>query len=279
MDRVLWETRPSLRRPAAVVAFEGWGDAGSASSLAAMHLLDTEDASRVAVLEADDFFDYQVRRPTVEIDAQGVRRLDWPDVEIHAVHLPAASRDLVVVTGSEPNIRWRAFAREVVGVVDALGVEEVITLGAFAGQVPHTLPVPLVASASDPGLVDRYNLFPSGYEGPTGIIGVLTQALAEAGRPVMSIWAAVPHYLSSQDYPPAALALLDTVLEVLEVEAEATALRVESEEFRQQIDEALDDPELRSYIEELEADSLASEEDPDPAHQLVEEIERFLRDA
>lgn len=279
MDRVVWERRPSLRRPVAVVAFEGWGDAGAASSLAAVHLLDQPGATRIGVLEGDDFFDYQVRRPLIEIDAEGVRRLQWPDTELHAVSLPGADRDLVVVSGVEPNTRWRAFARELVGALDALGVEQVVTLGAFAGQVPHTLPVPLVASATDPDLIERHRLFPSGYEGPTGIIGVVTQALSDNGRSVASLWAAVPHYLSSQDYPPAALSLLETTLEVLDLEAELGALAVEAEEFRGQIDEALDDPELRSYVEELEAESLVGEDEIDPGERLVEEIERFLRDS
>ena len=157
-------------------------------------------------------------------------------------------------------------------------MQDVVTLGAFSGQVPHTLPVPLIGIASDPDLLEPNQLFESDYEGPTGIIGVLNVALANRGMTTMSVWAAVPHYLANQEYPPGALALLDKALEVAEIELDTSDLQVDAVDFRSKVDEAVEDSELREYIDDLEAESLTGEEGVDPAERLVEEIERFLND-
>jgi hypothetical protein len=249
MSRVVWEERPLLHRPAAVVAFDGWGDAGECSSGAVRSLLDGGDATFLGSIDPDDFFDFQVRRPTVHIDEFGMREIDWPDIEIWGVSKPGAERDLLVVM-----------------------------LGAFIGQVPHTLPVPLVGSSSDPDLVSTHQLFASSYEGPTGIIGVLTQAIVATGRRVVSVWAAVPHYVSQQEYPPGSLALLEKALDIVGVRVDTSELTLEVTAFRQQLEEALVDSEIREYIEDLEAQSLAGENGIDPVDRLVEEIEDYLRD-
>ncbi len=278
MSRVVWEERPILHRPAAVVAFEGWGDAGECSSSAVRALLDAGDSTYLGSIDPDEFFDFQVRRPIVQIDEFGMRDIDWPDIEIWGVSLPGAERDLLVITGFEPHTRWKVFTAAVLEVLEATGVEEVVMLGAFIGQVPHTLPVPLVGSASDPELVSAHQLFASSYEGPTGIIGVLTQAIGAAGRRVVSVWAAVPHYVSQQEYPPGSLALLEKALEIVGVGVDTGELSTQVAEFRHQLDEALEDSEIREYIEDLEAQSLAGESGIDPVDPLVEEIEDFLRD-
>lgn len=276
MDRIIWTDRPRLREPAALVAFEGWGDAGSASTLAARHLIEAGKAAVFASIDGEDYLDYQVQRPLIELDEHGIRSVRWPAVEFYALQIPATSRDLVVVVGPEPNVRWKAFINDLLTVIEEAAVSEAVTLGAFAGQVPHTLPVPLVGSGPDQAAIEQHHLFPSGYEGPTGIVGVINQALAAARIPVLSIWAAVPHYLSAQDYPPAAVALAEKVLEVLGLPFDLGSARRESDEFQAQLDQALDDPELRSYVEELEAESSDSWEGSSGS-QLVEEIERFLR--
>ena len=278
MSRVVWEERPLLHRPAAVVAFDGWGDAGECSSGAIRSLLDGGDATFLGSIDPDDFFDFQVRRPTVHIDEFGMREIDWPDIEIWGVSKPGAERDLLVITGSEPHTRWKVFTSAVLEVLDATGVEEVVMLGAFIGQVPHTLPVPLVGSASDPDLVSTHQLFASSYEGPTGIIGVLTQAIVATGRRVVSVWAAVPHYVSQQEYPPGSLALLEKALDIVGIRVDTSELTLEVAAFRQQLEEALVDSEIREYIEDLEAQSLAGENGIDPVDRLVEEIEDYLRD-
>lgn len=278
MDRLIWEQRPSLRNPIALMAFEGWGDAGESSSMAVRHLIDEFDAERLAVIDSDDFFDFQVRRPEIELDHEGTREVLWPDCEVWAVRPFGSDRDLVIITGHEPHTRWKAFCRDVVTVLDTLGVGIAVTMGAFIGQVPHTLPVPLVGSSSRPDLLERHSLFTSGYEGPTGIVGVLNSVLNAAGFETLSVWAAVPHYLSNQEYPPGGLALLDKVLEIMELQVDTSELTIASAEFRQQVDDALADSEIIDYVQELESHSLTGDDTVDPAELLVEEIERFLED-
>ncbi len=278
MDRVIWEQRPTLRNPIALLAFEGWGDAGESSSMAVRHLIDEFDAERLAIIDSDDFFDFQVRRPEIELDHEGTRDVRWPDCEVWAVQPFGSERDLVIITGHEPHTRWKAFCRDVVTVLDTLGVGIAVTMGAFIGQVPHTLPVPLVGSSSRPDLLERHSLFTSGYEGPTGIVGVLNSVLNDAGFETLSVWAAVPHYLSNQEYPPGGLALLDKVLEIMELRVDTSELTIASAEFRQQVDDALADSEIIDYVQELESHSLTGDDSVDPAELLVEEIERFLED-
>jgi proteasome assembly chaperone (PAC2) family protein len=278
MDRLIWEQRPTLRNPIALMAFEGWGDAGESSSMAVRHLIDEFDAERLAIIDSDDFFDFQVRRPEIELDHEGTRDVRWPDCEVWAVRPFGSERDLVIITGHEPHTRWKAFCRDVVTVLDTLGVGIAVTMGAFIGQVPHTLPVPLVGSSSRPDLLERHSLFTSGYEGPTGIVGVLNAVLNDAGFETLSVWAAVPHYLSNQEYPPGGLALLDKVLEIMELRVDTSELTIASAEFRQHVDDALADSEIIDYVQELESHTLTGDDSVDPAELLVEEIERFLED-
>lgn len=278
MTRVVWEERPILHRPGAILAFEGWGDAGECSTSAVRALLDAGSATYLGSIDPDEFFDFQVRRPTVQLDEFGSREIAWPEIEIWGLSHPGAERDLLIITGFEPHTRWKVFTSDILEILRAAGVEQVVTLGAFIGQVPHTLPVPLVGSGSDPEIISGHQLFSSDYEGPTGILGVLNQALAAAGHQVVSVWAAVPHYVSQQEYPPGALALLDKALEIMGVRIDTGDLMVTATEFRQQLDEAMEDSEIREYVEELESQSLAGESGIDPVERLVEEIEDFLRD-
>lgn len=278
MDRLIWEQRPNLRDPIAILAFEGWGDAGESSSMAVRHLIDEFEADRLAVIDSDDFFDFQVRRPDIELDHEGTRAVVWPETEIWAVRPFGSERDLVLITGHEPHTRWKAFCRDVVTVLDTLGVSIAVTMGAFVGQVPHTLPVPLVGSSSRPDLLERHSLFTSGYEGPTGIVGVLNSFLNDSGYETVSVWAAVPHYLSNQEYPPGGLALLEKVLEIMDLRIDVSELTIASADFRQQVDDALADSEIVDYVQELESHSLTGDDAVDPAELLVEEIERFLED-
>jgi proteasome assembly chaperone (PAC2) family protein len=275
---VIWEQHPVLRDPAAIIAFEGWGDAGESASAAARHLIETADSERIATIDADEFFDFQVRRPVILLDDDGSRELVWPETEIWQVNTSWATRDLVIVTGPEPHARWKMFSTDLIGVMRTLGVRRAVTMGAFVGQVPHTLPVPLVGSGVDGDVLQRHALFASDYEGPTGIIGVLNAALAGADIETLSLWAAVPHYLSQQEYPPGALALVEKALEIVGVEVDTTDLTLAVNDFRHQVEEAMDDSEIREYVEELESQTLADDE-RDPAGRLVEEIEDFLRDS
>jgi len=272
MDSVIWEQHPVLRDPAAVVAFEGWGDAGESSSAAVRHLIASFDSERVATIDADALFAVQL------MDEDGDREIAWPETEIWMVSPPWANRDLIVVTGPEPHARWKRYSNDLIEVLRSLGVRKAVTLGAFVGQVPHTLPVPLMGSGTDRDTLARHSLFASDYEGPTGIVGVLTSALSGAGIETVSVWAAVPHYLSQQEYPPAALALIDKTAELLGVEVDTTDMTLAVNEFREQVEAAMDDAEIREYVEELETQTLVGDEGEDPAERLVTEIEDFLRD-
>lgn len=275
MSSLQWLNRPVLRDPLALIAFEGWGDAGDSASLAVERFLDTHDSELIASFDPDEHYDFQVRRPMVLVNEGGTRQIDWPENELHVIRLP--ERDLVVLIGEEPNYKWKAFTAELVEALTILGVDKVVTLGAFIGQVAHTLPVPLVGSATRPDSLALHGLAPSAYQGPTGILGVLNHALGNAGIDVISVWAAVPHYLSNQDYPPAVEALAMKASELLGLSLDIGDLSSRARQFRDTVDEAIEENiELQEYVEQLENE--AAEEDEEHAERLVEEIEDFLKD-
>ncbi|HEU4318538.1 MAG TPA: PAC2 family protein [Acidimicrobiia bacterium] len=263
-----------MRDPVALIAFEGWGDAGDSASMAAGRFLEISESELIAAFDPDEHYDFQVRRPMVLLNDGGTRRIDWPENELRVVR--GTERDLVVMLGEEPNYKWKAFTNELVDAMLTLGVKRAVTLGAFIGQVAHTLPVPLVGSATKPDALSLHGLLPSGYQGPTGILGVLNHALGSAGIDVISVWAAVPHYLSNQDYPPAVEALAIKASELLEVSLDIGDLATRSRMFRDTVDQAIqDNSELQEYVEQLEHEAA---EDADDGELLLEEIEDFLKD-
>ena len=280
MPYLEWVRRPELRSPVAVLAFSGWGDAGDASTDAARHLIASLEGDAFARIDPDEFYEFQTRRPEVEMTEAGVRTIHWPRNEFHALHHPDG--DLVVVLGEEPHLRWRAFGSAVCEVLDTLGVQRALLLGAFLGQVPHTVPVPLVGSSPNPILLSENGVSSSRYEGPTGIVGSLTHQLTESGIATMSVWAAVPHYLSNQPYPPAVYTLVRKAMAILGLTLETSELAVAAAEYKFNVDAVIaGNEELSEYVKKLEAavdDDEEQEIEPDPAVDLVEEIERFLRE-
>ncbi len=279
MDVVEWEDQPVLRNPVAMVAFEGWNDAADAASGAVGFILDQfEDIEPFAIILPEDFFNFQSRRPDVEIGDGGTRDITWPVVGFYAIPLPEQERDLVVVLGEEPHYRWLTFVGHIVDVLQSVGVQEVITLGAFIGQVAHTLPVPIIGVATDPSIVDRHQLMTSDYEGPTGITGVLNVSCAEAGIDAISLWAATPHYLAANDNPKAMLALLSQAVLIAGIAIDATELAVEAGEFDSRVNQAMDtSQDLSVYVHRLEEGS-GETISPAVTDQLVDEIEQFLKD-
>lgn len=274
MSSLQWLDRPVLDDPVALIAFEGWGDAGDSASLAAIRVLEAFDSELVATIDPDEHYDFQVRRPMVVLEEGGTRRIDWPENEIHVIRRP--DHDLVLVLGEEPNYKWKAFTKALVDALVSLGVTRAVMLGAFIGQVAHTLPVPLIGTATRPDTLALHGLLPSGYQGPTGILGVLGQALGNAGIDVVSVWAAVPHYLSNQDYPPAVEALTAKASELLEAAIDIGDLSSKSRQFRDTVDEAIEaNLELQQYVEQLENEAV---EEGVHLERLVEEIEDFLKD-
>lgn len=272
-----WVTRPVLNEPVALLAFGGWGDAGeSATAATETFLRGTID--RVAWIDPDDHFDFQVRRPTVEIDRNGQRHISWPENEIWTIR--GGERDLVVVSGEEPHFRWKAFARELVDALQFLGVTKAVCVGAFIGQVAHTLPVPLVGTSNQPERPSAHGLLPSGYEGPTGILSLISLALGQAGIETISVWAAVPHYLSNQEYPPATEALVVKASELLGVSVDLDQLADATRQYLLTVDEAISsNEELTRYVQRLEEEDDGIDDDvvEDPS-RLVEEIEDYLRE-
>src|SRR5256714_5005362 len=209
MQPLIWDRRPDgLRAPALVCAFEGWNDAGDAASSAVSFLASALRASRFARVDSEEFFDFQANRPSIRFTGTSVREIEWPGVEMLEAKAPKAPRDLVLVQGVEPSMRWRAFCTQVIDLAEALGVQLVVSLGALLADVPHTRPVALTGHASDPALIERLDMHTSGYEGPTGIVGVLHTACIEAGLPSASLWASVPPYVAAASNPQAAPAPL-----------------------------------------------------------------------
>ncbi|HEX2265090.1 MAG TPA: PAC2 family protein, partial [Solirubrobacterales bacterium] len=209
MDSLTWEgDLPHLRSPVMVCAFRGWNDAAAAASTALTSIANSLEAEPIAQIDPEEYFDFQSTRPTISMDEGQTRRIDWPENNLYAVRVPAADRDLVLLDGTEPNLRWRTFSETIATAADALGVEMIVTLGALIAEVSHTLPVPITGLASSPELVEELELERSNYEGPTGIVGVVHDLLRRNGIDSASLWAAVPHYVAAVPNPKAALALL-----------------------------------------------------------------------
>jgi predicted ATP-grasp superfamily ATP-dependent carboligase len=301
MQPLIWDRRPDgLRAPAMVCAFQGWNDAGDAASSAVAFLASALDARRFARIDSEEFYDFQANRPAIRLteesrsrdgeDGEGdraaaagaAREIEWPTVEIFEATAPRAPRDLVLVQGVEPSMRWRAFSSHMVDLAEALGVQVVVSLGALLGDVPHTRPVAMTGHASDAALLERVGIQSSSYEGPTGIVGVLHTACAQAGLPSASLWAAVPHYVAAAANPKAALALLRRVEVLIGVSVDVTELESSAEDYERQVGLAVrSDPDIQAFVERLEQ-AADSEEQSTPEEVpsgdiLASEFQRFLR--
>ena len=283
-----------------VCAFQGWNDAGDAASSAVAFLASALDARRFARIDSEEFYDFQANRPAIRLteesrlrggeDGEGegagragaAREIEWPTVEIFEATAPRAPRDLVLVQGVEPSMRWRAFSSHMVDLAEALGVQVVVSLGALLGDVPHTRPVAMTGHASDAALLERVGIQASSYEGPTGIVGVLHTACAQAGLPSASLWAAVPHYVAAAANPKAALALLRRVEVLIGVSVDVSELESSAEDYERQVGLAVrSDPDIQAFVERLEQ-AADSEEQSTPEELpsgdiLASEFQRFLR--
>jgi proteasome assembly chaperone (PAC2) family protein len=273
--------RPKLRDPVLVAAFRGWNDGGQGASLAAGYLAKAWAAERFAEIDSEQFYDFQVTRPMVSLEDGTTRRLEWPDNGFFHATVPGTGRDAVILIGTEPNLRWRTFAGLVLELANDLGVELLVTFGSLLADVPHTRQAPVTAAATDPALVAELGLEPSRYEGPTGIVGVVHDACREAGMPSVSLWAAVPHYVSLAPSPRAALALVRRFGELLGIDLDVQELEEAVEEYTQQVSEAVSsDADTAAYVEELErrVDLLEAQEDVPSGETLAAELSRYLRE-
>jgi proteasome assembly chaperone (PAC2) family protein len=282
VDSLTWEgDLPHLRSPVMVCAFRGWNDAAAAASTALTAVAGSLDAQLVAQVDPEEYFDFQSTRPTITMDEGQTRRIEWPENNVFAVQVPSADRDLVLVDGTEPNLRWRTFSETIATVADALGVEMVITLGALIAEVSHTLPVPITGLASSPELVEELELERSNYEGPTGIVGVVHDLCRQNGIDSASLWAAVPHYVAAVPNPKAALALLRRLEGLTGIAVEASELEEETTDYEEQIGRAVAaNPEIEELVSRIEAeqvDLLDEEGDLPNADTLAREFQRFLK--
>jgi proteasome assembly chaperone (PAC2) family protein len=273
--------RPELARPVLIAAFRGWNDGAQAASLAAGYLAKTWGAEQFADVDPEGFFDFQATRPHVSLEEGVTRRIDWPETAFYHARPDGLDRDVVLLLGIEPNLRWRTFTELLVGVARDLEVELMITLGALLADVPHTRPSPVTGSASDEDLVQRLGLSASRYEGPTGIVGVLHDACKSAGIPSASLWAAVPHYVSLTPSPRAAVALCERLGDLIGVEIDVDELEEAAASYEEQVSEAVaSDEETAAYVDELErrADQLEERSDLPSGEALAAELTRFLRE-
>src|SRR5919197_3760055 len=270
--------RPQLRSPTLITAFRGWNDGGQGASLAGGYLAKTWNAARFAEIEPEGFFDFQATRPHVSFVEGTTRRIDWPDNAFYHASIPGAQRDAVLLLGIEPNLRWRTFTGLVTGLATDLGVDMVITLGSLLADVPHTRPSPVTGGASDPELIEQLGLQRSRYEGPTGIVGVLHDACGRAGLRSVSLWAAVPHYVSLAPSPRAALALCQRLSDILGTDIDTEELNEAADRYSEQVSEAVaSDDETAAYVAELEqrAEELDADDLPS-GESLAAELTRFL---
>ncbi len=278
VNHIQWiEPLPELRNPTLVLAFEGWNDAGDAATSAADHLVTTFDAEPIARITPEEFYDFSTTRPVVMLDGTQ-RKIEWPAPEFTAVRLADSDRDLVILSGIEPHLRWKTFADAVIEVAKALDVGMVVSLGALIADVAHSRPTTVFGSAQDVALAERLDLEPSSYEGPTGIVGVLTSLLHDQGIDTLSLWGSIPSYVPHANSPKAALALIDRLGSVLGLPILGGDLVEAAAEYEAQITALVeDDDDTRAYVSSLEAAYDASMR-PESSAELIEELENFLRD-
>jgi predicted ATP-grasp superfamily ATP-dependent carboligase len=284
MQDVIWNGRPTLRKPVMVCAFNGWNDAGEAASAAVSFIRGSFDAEEVASIDPEEFFDFTAVRPTVRLTEGMARKIEWPVATISAAAVPGAEGDLVMLQATEPSLRWRRYTENLVETARELGVRMVITLGALLADVPHTRPVAITGLASERSLVDRLGFQHTSYEGPTGIVGVLHSGFASAGIPSASLWASVPHYVAAAPNPKVALALVRAFEGIAGVVVDAGELESAAEDYERQVSAAVaSDPEVKAFVERLESamdevtPDTPDEQDLPSADTIARDFQRFLR--
>ena len=277
-SELTWYELPTLRRPLLLVAFEGLFDAAEAATAALHWIRKRTQGAAVAMIDPEPFFNFQEARPTVRIDQDGSRVIDWPATEVYSVSTDSP-RDLVIMTGVEPHLRWPSFADHVLEVARRSGCEMVVTVGAYVGMVPHTRPFSVTGSAVHPDLARRLNLSRPSYEGPTGVAGVINARLERSNIPVISLRVEVPHYVPGPPNPKATQSLLRRLEQTTGVETGYADLDAEVTEWTSRVDQAvLADDESREYVEQLERQVDTDEELLPTGDDLAAELELFLRE-
>lgn len=276
-------TLPELHDTIVVAAFEGWNDAGDAASDAVQHLNNIWEARLIVEIDDEAYYDYQVNRPVIRQLDGVTRELVWPSMRISHCRPPGSDRDIVLMHGVEPNIRWRSFCAQLLAIIEQLNVDTVVILGALLADTPHTRPVPVSGAAYSAESAARFGLAETRYEGPTGITGVFQDACVAAGIPAVTFWAAVPHYVSQPPNPKATVALLRRVEDALDIEVPLGDLPAQAEEWELAVSEmASEDDEIADYVTALEERGDAEVDMTDALSKvdgdaLAAEFERYLR--
>ena len=259
-----------------IAAFMGWNDASQAASGAIDHLLQTWESNELAMIDGEDYYDFQVNRPQVRLTEDGARELDWPTTKVYEVSAPHLKSDFLIVRGVEPSMRWQTFVRELLDLADDYEVSALITFGALLADAPHTRPIPVMVTANTAEVAKRYNVVTSRYEGPTGIIGALHDGATQREIDAISMWASVPHYVSSPPCPKATLALIESLEDFLDLSISSGDLVERSRAWEKQVDEiATEDSEVGDYVRQLE--KAKDESDVATGDSIAREVERFLR--
>ncbi len=271
------EDVPELRDPILIAAFEGWNDAGEAATSAIAHLADVWDAEPIAALDPEDYYDFQVNRPRVATEGSQ-RRIIWPTTRILLARNTSLDRDVVLVEGIEPSTRWRSFTIELLELAEQLGVTTFVTLGALLADVPHTRPIPITATSDDDDVIHRFDAESSKYEGPTGIVGVLTDAASRTGITALTCWAAVPHYAGGTPSPKATLGLLSKLESLFNITIPLADLPETARAWERGVNElAESDDEVAEYVHDLEEATDTADLPEATGDAIAREFERYLR--
>lgn len=274
----LFESAFPLRQPIMLAAFEGWNDAGESATGAINHLLASWTHHKLAMTNPEDYYDFQVNRPSIKVDERVVREIIWPNTVVFEVSTPHLKNDFLVVKGIEPSMKWRTFANELLDLADDYEVSMSITLGALLSDTPHTRPITVTGSGAHPDVANRLGIEISKYEGPTGIIGVLQDSAHQRGIDAVSLWASVPHYVSTPPCPKASLALINSLEDFLDISIPQGDLPERSTSWESQVDQmAAEDSEVGDYVKQLESSKDAADIPAATGESIAREVERFLR--
>ena len=271
---------PELRNPIAILAFNGWSDAGEAATGAITHLMNifSNQENLIAESNSEDYYDYQQIRPMVFINNSQIRQLKWPNTNVYALLTPHLDFDIVVAIGPEPSFKWQTFANELIDLFDDLEIDLVITLGALLADAPHTRPISVTGTSSNPELAARIGFEVSRYEGPTGILGVIQDLCQKRQLDAFSLWAALPHYASGSPSPKATLALIEELSDFFEITLPVGDLPNAAKAWEIAVSQlAEEDAEISEYVKQLEADKDDSDLEETTGEDIAKEFERFLR--
>jgi proteasome assembly chaperone (PAC2) family protein len=276
---------PLLREPIMIMAFSGWNDAAEAASGAVEHLLsgwrDKNDdvlPELIANVESEDFYDFQVNRPVVSIDESEIRSITWPSTQVFGMVIPSMKRDLVIVTGVEPSMKWKSFTSDLLDLADDLEVSLIVSLGSLLADTPHTRPISVTGTGAHPSIANRLGVSVSKYEGPTGILGIIQDGCMRRGIDAISLWAAVPHYASNAPSPKATLALINTLEEFLNIKIPLSDLPEKADAWEREVNDlAAEDSEIADYVKALEESKDAAELPDVSGDTIAREFERYLR--